>query len=57
MDRNCLVFAIDCWEMLFKIIGQLLGTTKKVRESRKKIKVSRWEMPKGYRSWMACGQI
>jgi hypothetical protein len=34
--------------MLLKVIGQLLGTAKRVLESR-------WEMPKGY--WIASGQF
>jgi hypothetical protein len=48
MDRNCLVLANSYWEMLLKVIGQLLGTAKRVWESR-------WEMPKGY--WIASGQF
>jgi hypothetical protein len=48
MDRNCLVLAISHWEMLLKVIGQLLGTSKRVLESC-------WEMPKGY--WTASGQF
>jgi hypothetical protein len=34
--------------MLLKVIGQPLGTAKRVLESR-------WEMPKGY--WIASGQF
>jgi hypothetical protein len=48
MDRNCSVLANSPWEMLLKVIGQLLGTAKRVLESR-------WEMPKGY--WIASGQF
>ncbi len=48
MDRNCSVLANSSWEMLLKVIGQPLGTAKKVLESR-------WEMPKGY--WIASGQF
>ncbi len=48
MDRNCSVLANSHWEMLLKVIGQPLGTAKRVLESR-------WEMPKGY--WIAFGQF
>ncbi len=48
MERNCSVLANSCWEMLLKVIGQLLGTAKRVLESC-------WEMPKGY--WIASGQF
>jgi hypothetical protein len=48
MDRNCSVLANSCWEMLLKVIGQLLGTAKRVLESH-------WEMPKGY--WITSGQF
>jgi hypothetical protein len=30
MDRNCEVFANGCSEMLLKVIGQPLGTAKRV---------------------------
>jgi hypothetical protein len=48
MDRNCPVLANSHWEMLLNIIGQPLGTAKRVLESR-------WEMPKGY--WIASGKF
>ncbi len=48
MERNCLVLANSCREMLLKFIGQPLGTAKRVLESRR-------EMPKGY--WIASGQF
>jgi hypothetical protein len=48
MHRNCSVSANSRWEMLLKVIGQPLGTAKRVQESR-------WEMPKGY--WKASGQF
>jgi hypothetical protein len=48
MGRNCLVFANSRWEMLLKVIEQLLGTTKRVQEIR-------WEISKGY--WIASGQF
>ncbi len=48
MDRNCSVLANSYWEMLLNVIGQLLGTDKRVLESR-------WEMPKGY--WIASGEF
>jgi hypothetical protein len=41
MDRNCSVLANSHWEMSLKVIGQPLGTAKRVLESH-------WEMPKGY---------
>jgi hypothetical protein len=47
MDRNFYVFANSCWEMLLKVIGQPLGTAKRVKKSH-------WEMPKDY--WIAFGQ-
>ncbi len=34
-------FANSHWEMLLKVIGQLLGTAKRVQKSR-------WEMPKDH---------
>jgi hypothetical protein len=48
MDINCSVLPNSHKEMLLKVIGQPLGTAKKVLESR-------WEMPKGY--WIASGQF
>ncbi len=50
MDRNCSVLANSHWEILLKVIGQQLGTAKRVF-----IKKNRWEMPKGY--WIASGQF
>jgi hypothetical protein len=47
MDRYCSVLA-SLWEILLKVIGQPLGTAKRVMESR-------WEMPKGY--WIASRQF
>jgi hypothetical protein len=40
MKRHFSVLANSRWEMLLKVIGQPLGTAKRVLESR-------WEMPKG----------
>jgi hypothetical protein len=48
MDRNCSVLAKSRWEMLLNVIGQSLGTAKRVLEIR-------WEMPKG--CWIASGQF
>jgi hypothetical protein len=48
MDRNYSVLANSRWEMFLKVIGQPLGTAKRVLESR-------WEMPKGY--WIASEQF
>jgi hypothetical protein len=48
MDRNCSVLANSYWEMLLKVIRQLLVTAKRVWESR-------WEMPEGY--WIGSGQF
>jgi hypothetical protein len=48
MEINCSVLANSRWEMPLKVIGQPLGTAKRVLESR-------WEMPKGYR--IASGQF
>jgi hypothetical protein len=48
MDRNCSVLANSYWEILLKVIRQLLGTAKRVWESR-------WEMSKGY--WIGSGQF
>jgi hypothetical protein len=46
--ENCHVFADICREMPIKAVGQPLGTSKRVEESR-------WEMRKGY--WIASGQF
>jgi hypothetical protein len=40
MDRHFSVLANSRWEMRLKVIGQPLGTAKRVLESR-------WEIPKG----------
>ncbi len=48
MDTNCSVLANSRWEMLLKVIGQPLGTAKRVKKSC-------WEMPKDY--WIASGQF
>jgi hypothetical protein len=48
MNRNCSVLANSRWEMLLKVIGQPLGTAKRLFKSH-------WEMPKGY--WIASGQF
>ncbi len=44
----CHVLADSCWEMFLKAVEEPLGTDKKVKESR-------WEMPKGY--WPVSGKF